>query len=169
MCKVVRLRLVFLCLTVLAMSFYTATASAQNSTSGSGTEPNNVAYQWQVDQGTVTTTFKGVATFNLPAGKNSGSPVPINLHNGTMIHEVHGNVTITGVGASTDTSIIVELRTDTGNTIMSVKLDFLGNGTLTVPISGTFATPLQVNSQLSWDWYVDNPGNQAINMALVMN
>jgi hypothetical protein len=52
---------------------------------------------------------------------------------------------------------------------MSVKLDFLGNGTLTVPISGTFSTPLPVNSALSWNWYVDNPGNQAINMAVVMN
>ena len=112
-------------------------------------------------------------TFNLPSGTNTGyNPVPIylpNIPSVPKIHEVHGNVTITGVGASTDTSIIAELRTDKGDIIVSVKLDYIGNGTLTVPISGTFSTPLQVTSNLSWNCYVDNPGNQAVNMALVMN
>lgn len=167
MSKLIKLRLAGFCFAVLAMFLYSATANAQNSTSGSGSF-TNVGYSWQVDQGATTTTFKGGATFTLTSGQTSGEQIPINIHNSTTIHEVHGNVTLTVPGSGTNGSIIFELIADNGNSVASVKMDLIGPGSVTVPISGTFTTPLSA-TQFSWRWYVDNPGNQAVNMDLVMN
>ena len=169
--KSIRLRIVAFSLAAIALSLYTSTASAQNSTSGSGSF-TNVGYSWQVDQGTVTTTFKGGATFTLTSGQVSGQQIAISTHNAATIHEVHGNVTVVVPGSGTNGSIIFELIAANGNSVASVKLDVIGPGSITVPISGTFSTPLTVPAgagAFSWRWYVDNPGNQSVNMALVMN
>jgi hypothetical protein len=165
--KLIRLRLAGFCFAGLAMFLYAATAGAQNSTSGSGSV-TGAAYSWQVDQGTTTTTFKGGASFNVTQGNPSNQPIAINIHNSTTIHEVHGNITLTVPGTGTNGSIIFELLAANGNSVASVKMDLIGPGSVTVPISGTFPTPLSASS-FSWRWFVDLPGQQVVNMALVMN
>jgi hypothetical protein len=154
-------------LALLAMLFYGSSARAQNSTSGSGSV-TGATYSWQVDQGTTTTTFKGGANFNVTQGNPSGQQIAVNLHNSTTIHEVHGNITLTVPGTGTNGSIIFELLAANGNSVASVKMDLIGPGSVTVPISGTFPTPLSASS-FSWRWFVDLPGQQLVNMALVMN
>jgi hypothetical protein len=167
MSKFIKMRLAVLFFAVLVMFLYTASAGAQSSTAGSGSF-TNVGYSWQVDQGATTTTFKGGATFTLTSGQVSGEQIAVNIHNSTVIHEVHGNVTLTVPGSGTNGSIIFELITDSGNSVASVKMNLIGPGSVTVPIAGTFSSPLQATS-FSWRWYVDEPGNQSVNMALVMN
>lgn len=163
----IRLRVLSSLVPLLSMFLYSSTARAQNSTSGSGSVTGG-AYSWQVDQGTTTTTFTGVASFNVTAGNPSGPQIPVNIHNSTVIHEVHGNITLTVPGSGVNGSIIVQLLADGGNVVAAAKMQKFGTGAVTLPVSGTFPTALTA-TQFSWRFYVDIPGTQIINISLVMN
>ena len=161
------LRLICFFLVVPVVLLYSRTAQAQNSTSGSGSVTGG-GYSWQVDQGTTTTTFTGGAQFNVTQGHPSGPQILVNIHAPTTIHEVHGNITLTVPGAGVNGSIIVQLLADGGNVVAAAKMEKIGTGAVTLPVSGTFPTPLTASS-FSWRFFVDIPGQQIINVSLVMN
>lgn len=167
-----------------------ARVQAQTSTSGSGSlkdsagHTGKMSFGWQVDHGTKTTTFTGGAQFNLDSNTTCcGDPIAVNVPAQMItIHEVHGNITLTvPTGATVNGSIIVQLLAygdmDGGNAIVYAKMEKVGSGNVTVPVSGTFPTPLTVSPGAScggqpclhWLFYVDNPGQQIVNVALVMN
>jgi hypothetical protein len=158
-------RLIVWVLLAFASVLFSGRALAQTTTTGSG-NGSGYGYSWQVDQGTATTTFTGVAQFNVTTPQ--GPQIVVSIHAPTVVHEVHGNITLTVPTSGVNGSIIVQLLADNGNVVAAAKMQKFGTGSVTLPVSGTFPTGLAASSY-SWRFYVDLPGVQIINMALVMN
>ena len=166
MMKLTKLRTRILFLTLAAAALLCTGADAQKPTSGSATKPWG-AYNWQVDQGTKTTTITAEATFNTPPGLVQITvPIP-----GPMtVHEVHGNcsLAVPQGGSKGNGSILEEVRDQSGNALVAVKLEQFGPSTTNVPITGTFPNGLPVTS-LQLQFFVDEPGTQIVTVSLVMS
>jgi hypothetical protein len=144
-------------------------AHAQGSTSGSG----NISYggyNWQVDQATSTSTFTATVSIGTIPNPNPAQQIPVNIHNSTTVHEVHGNISLAvwQSGTCGNGSVIVQLRDNNLNVIAGAKLQQFGVGSANLPISGTFPTPLTVKS-LQLQVFADECGAQTISAGLVMN
>jgi hypothetical protein len=123
-----------------------------------------------VDQGTVTTTLTSTISIGTIPTPNPAQPIAVNIHNSTVVHEVHGNITLAvwQSGSCGNGSVIVQLRDQNLNVIAGVKLQVFGVGSSNLPISGTFPTPLTVTS-LQLQVFADECGAQTVTAALVMN
>jgi hypothetical protein len=137
------------------------------STSGSGTESWG-GYNWQVDQAPVTTTLNSTFSFNTTAPGLVQITVPISR--AMTIHEVHGNITLATWGSGNNGSIIAEFRDiHTLNVIAAVKLQQFGQGSINLPISGTFPTPFTTTTTMQLQFDVDIPVPQTVTFGLVIN
>lgn len=144
-------------------------AHAQGSTTGSGSITYG-SYGWQVDQATATTTLTSQFNIGTIPNPNPAQQVAVNIHNSTVVHEVHGNISLAvwQSGTCGNGSVIVELRDQNLNVIAGAKLQVFGVGSSNLPISGTFPTPLTVTS-LQLQVFADECGNQTLSVGLVMN
>lgn len=142
---------------------------AQTGSSGSGTTSWG-NYSWQVTQTTATTIVVD-ATFNTPPGNAYVPPAapqqPILLPAATTVHEVHGNITL-AVPGSGNGSILAQLKDQANTCIAAVKMQQTGSGVATLPISGSFPTPLSV-SRIYVEFFVDEAAVQIVYMSLTMD
>jgi hypothetical protein len=173
MVRFLRIKLI---LVFIALAIFSSNTKAQT---GICANPNNQCkpvpiswgyYNWQVDQGTLTTTLKTEYGYtNAPPG--GGYSTSLTLLAARTIHEVHGIVAFTvwsQPGCSTGT-IIAEVRTQTGESIASVYLQNLAtNSVINLPIKGTFPSGLAL-SGLQLNSFNSQCGAVTLSWALVMN
>jgi hypothetical protein len=148
-----KLIFVFIALAVCCTSVKAQTSICSNTCSSPVVHESWGYYQWQVDQGTLTTTLKTETGYSTAPPGGGFSTGTFNLLAARTIHEIHGMVAFTvwsggscGVG-----SIIAEVHDQAGNTIASVWLENLTtNSVIDIPIKGTFPAGLSVSGlQLS--------------------
>ncbi len=142
---------------------------AQGNTGGSGSITYG-GYNWEVDQATTTTLFLYTLNISTIPNPNPAQIIPVNIHNSTIVHEVHGNISLAvwQSGSCGNGLVIVQLRDQNGNVIAGVKLHQFGVGSTNLPISGTFPNPISISS-FQVLVFADQCGPQTISAALVMN
>ncbi|HEY2114527.1 MAG TPA: hypothetical protein VGJ51_05535 [Candidatus Angelobacter sp.] len=141
-------------------------------TASSGTTQVNTSWNWQVDQAGTTTTLMSQAGFNRPSTTTPCELLQINIPvSGTKtVHEVHGQISFavwTG-GTCMNGSVIGQVRDQNLNVIATFKIQQFGPSTVTVPVVGTFPTPLSVN-QLQIQYFADECGTLTWSWSLVMS
>lgn len=150
-----------------------STVTDMTSTSASsGTTQVNTNWNWQVDQAQTTTTLMSQAGFNRPSTTTPCELLQINIPvSGTKtVHEVHGQISFgvwTG-GSCMNGSLVGQVRDQNQNVIASFKVQQFGPSTVTVPVVGTFPTPLSV-SQLQIQYFADECGTLTWSWSLVMS
>jgi hypothetical protein len=141
-------------------------------TASSGTTQLNTTWSWQVDQAQTTTTLTSQAGFNRPSTTTPCELLQVNIPvSGTKtVHEVHGQISFavwTGSPCNNG-SVVGEVRDQNLNVIAAFKVQQFGPSTVTVPVVGTFPTPLSV-SQLQIQYFADECGTLTWSWSLVMS
>jgi hypothetical protein len=143
-----------------------------STSASSGTTQVNTNWSWQVDQAATTTTLTSQAGFNRPSTSTPCELLQINIPvSGTKtVHEVHGQISFavwTGSPCNNG-SVVGEVRDQNLNVIAAFKIQQFGPSAVTVPVVGTFPTPLSVN-QLQIQYFADECNTVTWTWSLVMS
>src|SRR5260370_41912181 len=97
---------------------------AQGNTGGSGSITYG-GYNWEADQATTTTLFLYTLNISTIPNPNPAQIIRVNIHNSTIVHEVHGNISLAvwHSGSCGNCLVIVCLRDQNWAVICGVKLD----------------------------------------------
>lgn len=150
----------------------TCAVDTTSPSTSSGTTAIGTTWSWQVDTAPTTTTLVSQAGFNRSTTTNCelvqiNIPIPAARN----VHEVHGQISFadwSGGSTCMDGSIIGQVRDQSENVIASFKIQQFGPSSITVPVTGTFTTPLPVTA-LQIQYFADECGAVTWSWSLVMS
>lgn len=172
--KGLKLRLVPISIVAALICFASGHAQAcaldtTSPTASSGTTALGTTWNWQVDTAPTTTTLVSQAGFNRTTTTNCelvqiNIPIPA----ARTVHEVHGQISFADWSSGStcmNGSVVGQVRDQNMNVIASFKIQQFGPSTVTVPVTGTFTTPLSITAlqiqyfadecgTLTWSWSV---------------